>query len=224
MGTKAFSLNSQAKYQTGGHFKEKAIRGVILWPCSQTSSPTISALRSLETLQWQTRYGKSGKTLPSAGGSASFTLPSCAPLPVAGFHMRTTSKRRSIPFLPAFTASTSTIRRRLLEELLVASQIPPPKPTRHSKGRPPHQPGPFTRGHSLRPRQMATARLPVPPEYLRRPCRCSGGRAERWACDGPRRRKNGPRGNRDSSWSSGDLGIVSLASPEQPRETGFLQQ
>ena len=51
-----------------------------------------------------------GETLPSAGGSASLTSPSDAPLPVVGFHLRTTSKRRSTPFLPACTASTSTIR------------------------------------------------------------------------------------------------------------------
>ena len=84
-------------------------RGVTLRLCSRTSSPTIRALRSLETLQWQTRHGKSGKTLLSAGGSASLTSPSGAPLPVVGYHLRTTSKRRS-PFLPACTASTSTIR------------------------------------------------------------------------------------------------------------------
>ena len=83
--------------------------GITLKPCSRTSSPTIRTLRSLETLQWQTRHGKSGKTLPLAGGSASLTSPSGAPLPVVGFHLRTTSKRRS-PFLPACTASTSTIR------------------------------------------------------------------------------------------------------------------
>ena len=78
-------------------------------PYSRTSSPSIRTLRSLETLQWQTRHGKSGKTLPSAGGSASLTSPSHAPLPVVGFHLRTTSKRGS-PFLPACTASTSTIQ------------------------------------------------------------------------------------------------------------------
>ena len=122
---------SQAKYRSGGHFKEKVdilvslsfanqemmvddkgwstIRGVTLRPCSRTSSPTIRTLRSLQTLQWQTRHCKSGKTLPSAGGSASLTSPSGAPLPVVEFHLRTTSKRRS-PFLPACTASTSTIR------------------------------------------------------------------------------------------------------------------
>ena len=49
------------------------------------------------------------QTLPSAGGSASLTSPSGAPLPVVGLHLRTTSKRRS-PFLPACTASMSTIR------------------------------------------------------------------------------------------------------------------
>ena len=60
-------------------------------------------------VEWQTRHGKSGKTLPSAGGCASLTLPSGAPLPVVGFHLRTNSKQIS-PFLPAYTASTSTIR------------------------------------------------------------------------------------------------------------------
>ena len=100
MGTKAFPLNSQAKYRSGGHFKQKAdilslanqeimvtIRGVTLRPCSRTSSPTIRTLRSLETLQWQIRNGKFGKTLPSAGGSASLTSPSGAPLPVVGFQV-----------------------------------------------------------------------------------------------------------------------------------------
>ena len=83
--------------------------GITSEPCSRTSSPTIRTLRSLETLQWQTRHGKSGKTHPLAGGSASLTSPSGAPLPVVGFHLRTTSKQIS-PFLPAYTASTSTIR------------------------------------------------------------------------------------------------------------------
>ena len=122
MDTKAFLFNSQAKYRTGGHFKEKADilslayqeimvddKGSHFKPCFRTSLPTIRTLRSLETLQWQTRHGKSGKTLPSAGGSASLASPSGAPLPVVGFHLSTTSKRRS-PFLPAYTASTSTIR------------------------------------------------------------------------------------------------------------------
>ena len=84
-------------------------RGVTSEPCSRTSSPTIRTLRSLEMLQWQTRHGKSGKTLPLAGGSVSLTSPSGAPLPVVGFHFRTTSKQIS-PFLPACTASTSTIQ------------------------------------------------------------------------------------------------------------------
>ena len=83
--------------------------GITTKPCSRISSPTIRTLRPLETLQWQTRHGEYGKTLPSAGGSASLTSPSGAPLPVVGFHLRATSKRRS-PFLPACTASTSTIR------------------------------------------------------------------------------------------------------------------
>ena len=83
--------------------------GVTLRRCSRTSSPTIRTLHSLETFQWQTRHGKSGETLPSTGGSASLASPSGAPLSVVVFHLRITSKRRS-PFLPACTASTSTIR------------------------------------------------------------------------------------------------------------------
>ena len=70
----------------------------------------FQTLRSLKSLQWQSRHGKSGKTLPSVGSSASLTSPSCASLPVVGFHLKTISKRRSIPFLPACTASTSSIR------------------------------------------------------------------------------------------------------------------
>ena len=101
MGTKAFSFNSQAKYRTGGHFKEKAgslslaNQGIMVddkGSHTKAIFPYIFAdfqtLRSLETLQWQTRHGKSGKTLPSAGGSARLTSPSGAPLPVVGFNLR----------------------------------------------------------------------------------------------------------------------------------------
>ena len=84
-------------------------REVTLRPCSRTSSPTIRTLRSLETLQWQIRHGKSGRALPSAGGSGSLTSFSGAPLPIVGFHLRTTCKQRS-PFMPACKASASTIR------------------------------------------------------------------------------------------------------------------
>ena len=52
----------------------------------------------------------------------------------------------------------------------------------------------------------------VPPEHLQEFRRHEGPR--------PRRRKNGPRGHWHSSWPSGDLVIVSLSSPEKPRETG----
>ena len=51
---------------------------------------------------------------------------------------------------------------------------------------------------------MTTARLPSPrttcDPFLRNACRCSGGTAERWAGDGPRRRKNGPCGRWETSW------------------------
>ena len=89
-------------------------RGVTLRPCSRTSSPTIRTLRSLESLQWQTRHGKSSKTLPSAGGSASLTSPFGAPLPVVGFHLRTTFK----PLLASlYRFHVYHTTRRLLEEL-----------------------------------------------------------------------------------------------------------
>ena len=97
-------------------------RGVTLRPCFRTSSPTVRTLRSLETLQWQIRHGKSGITLPSAGGSDSLTSPSGAPLPVVGLHLRTTSKRRSMPFLPACTASMSTILGACLKSCVSPSQ------------------------------------------------------------------------------------------------------
>ena len=121
MDRKAFSFNSQAKYRTDGHSKEKTAlslanqeimvddHGNHFRAMFPTSPPTIRTLRSLEMLQWQTRHGKSGKTLPLAGGSASLSAPSGAPLPVVGFHLRATSKQIS-PFLPACTASTSTIQ------------------------------------------------------------------------------------------------------------------
>ena len=86
MDTKAFSFDSQAKYRAGGHFKEKAgpqslanqeilVDDKTSHLTARTSSPTIRTLSSLKTLQWQLRHGKSSKTLPSAGGSASFTSP-----------------------------------------------------------------------------------------------------------------------------------------------------
>ena len=49
----------------------------------------------------------------------------------------------------------------------------------------------------------------------------SGETAER---DGPRRRKNGPCGRWGSGRPCGVFVIVSLASPEQPREAGSPQQ
>ena len=122
MDVKAFLFNSQAKYRTGGHFKEKTdilslanqeimvddkgshFKAMFPDIFADYQNPPLT-----ETLQWKTRHGKSGKTLSSAGGSASLTSPSGAPLLVVGFHLRTTSKRRS-PFLPACIASTSTIR------------------------------------------------------------------------------------------------------------------
>ena len=122
MDTRAFLFNSQAKYRKGGHFKEKAdilslanqeimvddkgsqFKAMFPDILADYKNPPLTG-----DVEWQTRHDKSGKTLPSAGGSASLTSPSGALLPVVGFHLRTTSKQIS-PLLPAYTASTSTIR------------------------------------------------------------------------------------------------------------------
>ena len=92
-------------------------RGVTIRPCFRTS---LRTLRSLETLQWQTRHGKSGKTLPSAGGSASLPLPSGAPLPVVGvsFEDHLQAEKPLLASLYRFHVYHTT--RRLLEELRVA--------------------------------------------------------------------------------------------------------
>ena len=121
MDIKAFSFNSQAKYRTGGHFKEKTALSLAnqeimvddhgnhfraMFPdiFADFQNPPLTGDVAMANKAWQI-----WQNLPSAGGSASLTSPSGAPLPVVGFHLRTTSKRRS-PFLPACTASTSTIR------------------------------------------------------------------------------------------------------------------
>ena len=125
MDTKAFSFNSQAKYRSGGHFKEQADILVSLSLANQeimvddqrchfkAMFPDIFAdyLNSPLTgdVAMVNKAWQIWQTLPSAGGSASLTSPSGVPLSVVGFHLRTTSKRRS-HFLPACTASTSTIR------------------------------------------------------------------------------------------------------------------
>ena len=114
-----------------------------------------------------------------------------------------------------------------------AFQGKPPKTIRHSKEIPPHQSGPFTRGWSprakpARPRRMTTARLPVPPEHLRavppellqvfrRNGRAMGRRR-------PTKKISGLCGRLDSVRPSGALVIASLASPQQPWETGLPQQ
>ena len=122
MGTKAFSFNSQAKYRSGGHFKEKAdilslanqeimvddqgshFKAMFPDIFADYQNPPLTGDVAMANKAWQ-----NWQNIPSAGGSASLTSPSGAPLPVVGFHLRTTFKRRS-PFLPACTASTSTIR------------------------------------------------------------------------------------------------------------------
>ena len=125
MDTKAFLLNSQAKYRTGGHFKEKA--DILVSPSlanqeimvddqgshfkamfpdilADYQNPPLTGDVAMANKAWQI-----WQTLPSNGGSASLTSPSGVPLPFVGFHLRITSKRRS-PFLPACTASSSILR------------------------------------------------------------------------------------------------------------------
>ena len=114
-------FNSQAKYRTGGHFKEKAgilslaIQEIMvddrgshfkaMFPdiFADYQNPPLTGDIAIANKAWQIWQNT------PAGGSASLTSPSGAPLPVVGFHLMTTSKRRS-PFLPAYTASMSTIR------------------------------------------------------------------------------------------------------------------
>ena len=88
-----------------------------------------------------------------------------------------------------------------------------------------HQPRPFTRAHSpralpARMRRMTTARLlhlRLTLQVFRRNGRAMGRRRLT-------KKKNGLSGHWDSIWPSGALVIVSLASPEQPREARFPQQ
>ena len=123
MVTKAFAFNSQARYRADGHFKEKT--GPLCLTNQQImvddKGNHFQALFSDIIAGYQNppltadvamviRFGKSEKAHPSVGGRASLTLPSGAPLPVVGFHSRTTFKRRSITSLPVCTAFTSTIR------------------------------------------------------------------------------------------------------------------
>ena len=80
--------------------------------------------------------------------------------------------------------------------------------------------GPQPAGGARTPRRMTTARLlhlRLTLQVFRRNGRAMG---RRW----PTKKKNGPCGCWNSSWPSGGLVFVSLASPEQPRETGFPQQ
>ena len=77
-------------------------RAVTFKPCSLISSPKTSL--------WLIRLGKSGKSARFSWWQCKLILPSSAPLPIVGFHSKTTSKRRSIPFLPVCTAFTSTIQ------------------------------------------------------------------------------------------------------------------
>ena len=89
----------------------------------------------------------------------------------------------------------------------------PPKAIRHSKGRSPHQPGPFTSGRGLRRTRRLTAQLTMAARQRR------NGRAQR-----PTKKINGPCGRWDSGWPCGALVIISLTSPDQPREAGSPQQ
>ena len=116
MDIKAFSFNSQAKYRTGGHFKEKTILSLAnqeimvdshenhfkaMFPIifADYQNPPLTGDVAMANKAWQIWQSS----------PLSLTSPSGAPLPVVGFHLRTTSKQIS-PFLPACTASTSTKR------------------------------------------------------------------------------------------------------------------
>ena len=120
MDTEAFSFNSQAKYRPGGHFKENAdilslanqeimaddkgshFKAMFLDIFADYQNPPLTgdvAMANKARQIWQ--------NTPFSWWQCKFN--SGAPLPVVGFHLRTTTKRRSL-FLPACTASTSTIQ------------------------------------------------------------------------------------------------------------------
>ena len=88
----------------GSHFKAMFPGSHFKAIFADYQNPPLTGDIAMANKAWQI-----WRNTPSAGGSASLTSPSGAPLPVVGFHLRTTSKRRS-PFLLACTTSMSTIR------------------------------------------------------------------------------------------------------------------
>ena len=125
MDTKAFLFNSQAKYRIGGHFKEKAdilslanheimvdekgshfkaMFPDIFADYQSRKNPPLTGDVAIANKAWQI-----WQNTPFSWWQCQLNFALGGPLSVLGFHLRTTSKRRS-PFLPACTASTSTIR------------------------------------------------------------------------------------------------------------------
>ena len=121
MDTNAFSFNSQAKYRTGGHFKEKTALSLanqeimvddkgsqfqamfqdILADYQKTTLTGDVAMANKAWQIWQ--------NIPFSWWQCQLNFALWCASAGCGIHLRTTSKRIS-PFLPACTASTSTIR------------------------------------------------------------------------------------------------------------------
>ena len=117
MDIKAFSFNSQAKYRTGGHFKEKTILSLANQEIMVDShgthfkamfvdyqNPPLTGDVAMANKAWQI-----WQNTPFSCWRCQLNFSLWCASSGCGVSLRTTSKRRS-PFLPACTASTSTIR------------------------------------------------------------------------------------------------------------------
>ena len=107
MDKRAYSFKSSATYRAGAISKRSRCLWLVrrLWlmtrevtfrPLSQTSSPTIKTLRSLETSIWETRRAI-GNTLRWSGGSANWTSRYGARQLAAGSLLMTISRLKTPP-------------------------------------------------------------------------------------------------------------------------------
>ena len=123
MDTKAFSINSQAKYRAGGHFKEKArplslanqeimvddkgshFKAMFPDIFADYQNPPLTGDVAMVNKAWQI-----WQNTPFSWWQCQLNFVVWCASAGCGVSLRTTSKRRSTPFLPACTASMSTIR------------------------------------------------------------------------------------------------------------------
>ena len=94
--------------------------GITSKPCSRTSSPTVRNFRSLETLQWQTRLGKSGKTLPFSWWQCQLNFALWCASAGCGVSFEDHLQEDKPPLARLYRFYVHHTTRRLLEELRVA--------------------------------------------------------------------------------------------------------